>query len=74
MTIHLARDVSAEAEVQIRRLVDRECWQNPNWSGHVFRIERSDFTSIDGRDSNAARAVVLFHQIQGIISGAEVEG
>lgn len=65
-TITLAYEVNAAAVARVQRLLDDVALRDPNWNGAEFRIDRDEFTSIDGCDEISG--AILLNRVQQAIA------
>lgn len=66
-TIQIAANVSAEAFARVQALAVETEKTDPNWNGADIRVERGDFTCVEGADELAGAVLLksVFHAIDG---------
>lgn len=69
ITITLGSEVNNEAAARVRQVADDYALRDPQFNGARIRIERGDFTSIDGDSVPQADIGRLFGSVQRAIDG-----
>ena len=70
-TIKIAYDVSDDAVARVESALNDVLLHDANWSGAEFKIERDEYTWIEGDESHNA-ASLLHSVIQPAISGFSI--